>query len=97
MEKPNKITIWPAYIDLDKTQKEGRKISKENAVSNPKIQEINKAAKKLNLEPEVKRDVSYPKSWWENSGKVLISLNDSLTKREALIKISNIIKVARNK
>lgn len=97
MEKPNKITIWPAYIDLDKTQKEGRKISKENAVSNPKIQEINKAAKKLNLEPEVKRDVAYPKSWWENSGKVLISLNDSLTKREALIKISNIIKVARNK
>ena len=97
MEKLDKITIWPAYIDSDKTQKEGRKISKEDAVSNPKIQEINKAAKKLNLEPEINRNASYPKSWWENSGKILINLNDSLTKREALLKISKMIKTSRNK
>lgn len=97
MERPEKITIWPAYIDSDKTQNEGRKISKENAISNPKLQEINKAAKKLNLEPEIDRNKSYSKSWWENSGKVLIRLNDTLTKREALVKISNMIKVSRNK
>ncbi len=97
MEKSDKIIIWPAYIDSDKTQKEGRKISKENSVKNPKIEEISKAAKKLKLEPETKINASYSKSWWENSGKVLITLNESLTKREALIKISNIIKNSRNK
>ena len=47
--------IWPAYIDSERTKKDGRRISKEDAVSAPKIREINKAAQKLHLNPEVEK------------------------------------------
>jgi signal recognition particle subunit SRP19 len=85
-----KTTIWPANIDSTKTAKEGRKIPKNNAVSTPKLREISRAATKLGLNPTLEKDKSYPKSWWESSGRVIVDKNQP--KREILIKISNTIK-----
>ena len=86
--------IWPVYIDSKKTKKEGRRISKENAVSSPKLREISNAAKKLQLNPEIENDKSYSKSWWETSGRVTVDKTN--TKRETLTKISNMIKGMRS-
>jgi len=85
-----KTIIWPAYIDSKKTEKEGRKISRKNAVSSPKLREISRAAGKLGLTPELENDKSYSKSWWESSGRVIVDRN--MPKRELLLKISNMIK-----
>ncbi len=85
-----KAVIWPANIDLNKTEKEGRKIPKNHAVNSPKLREISRAANKLGLNPEVENNKSYPKSWWENTGRVIVDKNQS--KREILIKISKTIK-----
>lgn len=85
-----KATIWPANIDSKKTAKEGRKIPLKNAASSPKIREISRAATKLGLNPQVEKDKSYPKSWWELSGRVVVDKKQP--KREILIKISNTIK-----
>lgn len=85
-----KVTIWPVNIDSTKTVKEGRKIPKNNAVNIPKLREISRAATKLGLNPEVEKDKSYPKSWWESSGRVMVDKKQP--KREILIKISNTIK-----
>ncbi len=85
-----KVTIWPANIDSTKTVKEGRKIPKNIAVNIPKLREISRAATKLGLNPEVEKDKSYPKSWWESSGRVMVDKKQP--KREILIKISNTIK-----
>jgi signal recognition particle subunit SRP19 len=85
-----KVIIWPANLDLNKTEKEGRKIPKKYAVNTPKLREISRAAKKLGLNPEMENDKSYPKSWWENTGRVIVDKKQS--KREILIKISNTIK-----
>lgn len=89
-----KIIIWPVYIDSKKTKKEGRRISKKNAVSSPKLREISGAAKKLNLNPEVENNKSYSRSWWESSGRV--SVDKNMPKREILVKISNMIKGMRS-
>ena len=89
-----KTIIWPVYIDSKKTKKEGRRISKENAVPSPKLREISNAAKKLNLNPEVENDKSYSRSWWESSGRV--SVDKNISKREILVKISNMIKGTRS-
>ncbi len=89
-----KTVIWPVYIDSKKTKKDGRRISKKDAVSSPKIREINKAAEKLHLNPEVEKYKSYSRSWWESSGRVIV--DKSTTKRETLIKISNMIKGMRS-
>jgi signal recognition particle subunit SRP19 len=89
-----KAIIWPVYIDSKKTKHEGRKISIENSVSSPKLREITKAAKKLGLNPEVEKNKSYSKSWWEASGRVKV--DKTMPKREIMIKISNMIRGSRN-
>ncbi|AXV38487.1 MAG: signal recognition particle protein Srp19 [Methanobacteriaceae archaeon] len=90
-----KTIIWPVYIDVEKSKKQGRKIAKKYAVPSPKLNEISNAAKKLKLNPEVEQSKSYPTFWWESSGRVLV--DKELPKREILEKISNIIKTSRSK
>lgn len=85
-----KVTIWPANMDLKKTVKEGRKIPKKYAVNTPKLREISRAANKLGLNPQVEKGKSYPKSWWETSGRVIVEKKQP--KREILVKVSNTIK-----
>jgi len=86
--------IWPVYIDSKLTKKEGRKIAKKYAVPSPTLREISKAAKKLNLNPEVEKDKSYPSLWWESSGRV--SVDKKMAKTEILIKACNMIKGFRS-
>jgi signal recognition particle subunit SRP19 len=91
--KDMKTIIWPAYLDSKRTKGEGRKIPQKFAVSSPKLREISKAAERLKLNPEVENSKSYPKSWWETSGRVTV--DSKQPKREMLIKISNLIKGSR--
>ncbi len=72
MKDKGKLVIWPPYIDKTKSRSEGRIISRRTSVESPTINEINKAAKKLGLNPEVEADKAYPRNWWENTGRVLI-------------------------
>jgi len=90
-----KAIIWPVYIDSKKTKHEGRKISLEHAISTPKLREISRAAKKLGLNPEVEKNKSYTRSWWENSGRVKV--DKTMPKRKILMKLSNIIRGYREK
>lgn len=93
MTEKDRTVIWPAYIDSKKCQGEGRKISRKNAVNSPKLREIANASKKLGLNPEMENTKSYPKSWWESSGRVVV--DRKMPKREMLLKISNIINASR--
>ena len=76
--------IWPIYLDAGKSLNEGRKISKEYAVSEPRIKEIVKATQKLRYNPG---------EWYNKSGRVIITSDDS--KKEILINLSNTIKQMR--
>jgi signal recognition particle subunit SRP19 len=93
MKDENRTIIWPVYLDSKKTKSEGRKIPKKQAVSSPKIREITQAAKKLRLNPSVEKYKSYPASWWEGSGRIII--DKKMSKKEVLIKISNMINGSR--
>jgi len=94
MKDENRTIIWPDYLDSKKTKSEGRKISKKQGVSSPKIREITQAAKKLGLNPSVEKYKSYPPSWWEGSGRVIV--DKKMSKREVLLKLSNMIKGSRS-
>jgi signal recognition particle subunit SRP19 len=75
MKDKGKLVIWPVYIDQTKSRSSGRIISRKNAIKEPHLNEINEAAKKLGLNPEVEPEKAYPKSWWEVSGRVLVDDN----------------------
>ena len=92
--------IWPIYLDAEKSLNEGRKISKEYAVSEPRIKEIVKATQKLRYNTQKLRykyyaeeDKAYPGEWYNKSGRVIITSDDS--KKEILINLSNTIKEMR--
>lgn len=72
MKDRGKLVIWPAYIDKTKSRREGRIVSRKTSVESPTINEINQAAQKLGLNPEVEADKAYPRSWWDTKGRVLI-------------------------
>jgi signal recognition particle subunit SRP19 len=62
------MIIWPVYIDKKKSRKEGRRVPEELAIENVKLKDIEKALKKLGLEPKVYRDKRYPRQHWEICG-----------------------------
>ena len=87
------ITIWPQYLDKNLSLSEGRKISKENAVSNPTLTEIERALKRLGFTHSVQKERSYPGKWYEKSGRILVEYEN--TKLELIKEVSLKIKEIR--
>lgn len=79
MRKQDKILLWPAYFDSNKTRLQGRRVPKSLAVASPKLKEIQDAAKNMGLQSEVVLDVRYPKSPWRKTGYILIPKKGSKT------------------
>ena len=87
------ITIWPQYLDKNLSLSEGRKVSKDLAVSEPTIQEIDRALKRLGLDYTTEKYKAYPGKWYEKSGRVLVECDK--TKPELLKEVSLKIKDIR--
>ena len=77
MRKQEKIIIWPAYFDLTKTRKEGRRVPKNLAVQAPKILEIQEATQKLGLDFEVVAGKGYSKTPWVKAGMLMVEKKGS--------------------
>ena len=88
------ITIWPQYLNKELSINEGRKISKEDSVKEPTINDIERALKRLGLTFELEKDKSYPGKWYEKSGRALVEWEG--TKLELIKEISLKIKEMRN-
>ena len=87
------ITIWPQYLDKDLSLSQGRKISKEDAVSDPTISDIERALKRLGFTYETEKDKAYPGKWYKKSGRVLVEYDK--TKLELIKEVSLKIKEFR--
>ena len=92
-ENMKDVMIWPIYLDSEKSLNEGRKVSKEYAVKEPKIKEIVKATQKLRYKYYAEEDKAYPGEWYNKSGRITITSDES--KKEILINLSNTIKQMR--
>ena len=86
MRKQKKVIVWLVYFDSSKTRKEGRKIPKSVAVSNPNLAEIRKAAEMLGLQPEVEVNATHPTFPWRKSGRIHVQKSGS--KMQTLLKIA---------
>jgi signal recognition particle subunit SRP19 len=72
MRKQDKAIIWPAYFDQTKTRKKGRRVTRNLAVPNPKIEELQEAARKLGLKHEITANSGYPKAPWQKTGMLKV-------------------------
>lgn len=67
-----KLRIWPAYFDIRYTRSEGRRVPRDKAIRDPKIEDIEKAAMKLGLKPILKPGAAYSKYPWRKTGVILV-------------------------
>ncbi|MDO5823958.1 signal recognition particle subunit SRP19/SEC65 family protein [Methanobrevibacter sp.] len=88
------IAIWPQYLNKDLSLSEGRKISIEESVKNPSINEIERALKRLGFTYNLEKDKAYPGKWYEKSGRVLVEWEG--TKLDLIREVSLKIKELRN-
>ena len=66
------MIIWPVYIDKKKSRKEGRRVPEDLAIEKPSLKDIERALKKLGLEPKIHRDKRYPRQHWDVCGCIEI-------------------------
>ena len=88
-----KVVIYPAYLDINKSRKEGRRVPKYLAVQDPTVDEIATVAKTLGLNPEVQRDVKYPKN---HSRKGRVIVDEYISKQKTLVLIAKALKEYRS-
>jgi signal recognition particle subunit SRP19 len=86
MRQQDKIIIWPAYFDLTKTRKDGRRVPKNLAVVSPKILELKDVVEKLRLKYEIRPDTGYSKTPTLKTGTLLIEKKEP--KEEMIRKIA---------
>lgn len=67
-----KLRIWPAYFDVQYSRGEGRRIPRSQAVRDPKIEDLERAANKLGLKPILQAGSSYSKYPWSKTGVLLV-------------------------
>ena len=82
MRDREKLVIWPLYFDIDTTWAKGRKVPKNLAIKQPKIEDIIKAANETGLNPELNKNASHPKKPWVKSGSILI--DSKMPKNQAI-------------
>ncbi len=92
-KKESEMVIWTANIDKKKTRGEGRKTPRKRSVPNVKLNEMVEACKKLGIKctPENNK---YPRSWWEEGGRIRVPKNG--TKSQLMDKISQEIIKSRS-
>ncbi len=66
------IVVWPHYFDAARTRAQGRRVSKEKAIRDPKSGVIAEAAKSLGLDPVLEKEAAHPAGWWRPAGRVLV-------------------------
>ena len=75
--------IWPAFLDADRSRKEGRRVSLDQAISDPTADEIATAVQQVGYDAVIERDKTYPREY-EQRGRVLVKNADDATKSDLL-------------
>lgn len=81
-------TIYPCYFDVSLTRKEGRRVAKSEAVPQPNLSRITRAAKAADLSiAEEDASKSHPARWFAKEGRLVVDFAGS--KEELLHKIAS--------
>ena len=67
------IIYWPQYFQARRTRSEGRRLPKTLALDRVELEEIAKAGKRLGYMVEIERFFRYPRTWYDDPGRVLIN------------------------
>ncbi|WP_335999107.1 signal recognition particle subunit SRP19 [Halorientalis halophila] len=87
--------IWPAALDAECSRAEGRRVSREQAVPDPTVDEIAQAVQQVGYDAVIERDKQYPREF-EPRGRVLVKDADDATKSDLLGAVAAYLDVIRS-
>jgi signal recognition particle subunit SRP19 len=79
MRGKGKLRIWPAYFDIRYSRSGGRRVPRKWGIRDPKIEDIEKAALKLGLNPILIAGAAYSQYPWRKTGVLLVDKKGSKT------------------
>ena len=85
------IIYWPQYFEAKRSRAKGRRVPRKFAVDKVKSSDIAAAAKRLGYTVQQENTYRYPRTWWDDSGRVLIDIKGK-KKSKVLIEISKELK-----
>jgi len=88
------LIFWKNYFDSKKTRSEGRRLSKKLAIDKVSTKEIAKAARRLGYKAEIEGNYRYPRTWWEEPGRVIIETKGK-KKSKVLLEVAREIRKIR--
>jgi len=74
--------IWPAYLDAERSRREGRRVPENLAVTEPDVEEIAEAVGQVGYDAVIERDVAYPREPWREAGRVTVKGADDDAKND---------------
>ena len=87
------LIFWLQYFDAKKSRSQGRRLPKKFAIEKISPTDITKAAQKLGYTVEIEPNFQYPRTWWENPGRVLINTKGK-KKSKVILEIAKEIRKA---
>jgi len=87
--------IWPAYLDATKTRAEGRRVSRDQAVDDPTVDEIAEAVQQVGYDAVIERDKTYSREF-EPRGRVLVQGADDATKNDLVQAVAAYVGILRD-
>ena len=74
--------IWPAYLDAERSRRDGRRVPVDAAVTEPTVDAIAEAVGQVGYDAVIERHVAYPREPWRASGRVRVKDADDSTKND---------------
>ena len=82
---------WPQYFDAKRSRGDGRRVPKKFAIDKVNTKMILGAAKKLGYEAHIEGIYKYPRTWWDEPGRVVIDTKGK-KKSKVLIELAKEMK-----
>ena len=64
--------IYPEYFDRSKSRSNGRRVPKNVAVKNPKIEEIASVLDEMDVPNRIEKHAQHPAHWYEENGRLIV-------------------------
>ena len=87
---------WPAYFDIKRSRSDGRRLPRKFAIDKVSADIIAKAAKRLGYNAELESNYRYPRSWYDEPGRVLIDTKGK-KKSKVLVEVAKEIQKMKTK
>ena len=89
------LIFWPQYFDLKRSRSDGRRLSKKLAIERITTKEIATAARRLGYKADVEGSFRYPRTWYDDPGRVIINAKGK-KKSKILLEVAKEIRKMRS-